>query len=217
MLSAGVVQIGIGAFSYSSLSEIDLTSSATVLPESALSGCKIKELVIPDNFTKLESTSLNTLKLDLLVIGRGILEIENDLSTSGINTLYFNAVACESVGMRSFWGCENVIIGRDVEQLPRGFMNQNSFLASLSFESGGSLRAIGAYAFAKFPLASIEIPATVGMIDRHAFGSIANCENLREIRFAGDAAAWEALASSGFLEGISEKVEIKFNVSQEGK
>ena len=183
IIGSGVDAIGAGAFECSTLSEIDLSGRVTKLLCFAFGSCKnLENIVIPDNITHIDPQCFDGSGLVTVSIGRSVKQIEHSvfLNCDKLETLYFNAVNCEKAKRLSGYTffIKNVIIGKDVENIPMEFMKGCTTLTSLTFEEGSKCKTIGGSAFAETSLTSVIIPETVEYL-----GGFNECELLREVYF----------------------------------
>lgn len=208
IFGTGVEAVGFTAFFGSTLSEVDLTGRLTTLSMLSFSGCKyLKNIVIPDNIVTIESQCFDGSGLVTVSIGRSVKQIEHSvfLNCDKLETLYFNAVNCEKAKRLSGYTffIKNVIIGKDVENIPMEFMKGCTTLTSLTFEEGSKCKTIGGSAFAETSLTSVIIPETVEYL-----GGFNECELLSEVYFNAKncITAASPFKKSGTAEGIVFKI-----------
>ena len=180
-----IVQI-VGSFSGSKASAIHLPDMIVEIKDKAFSEClNLTSLCIP-----------KTVK----ILGENILQ-----KSQNAKTVYFNAVACERIpSFQMVWGyysaIEHLVIGDDVEYIPAKLFYEYPHLQKVSggkklksiqdyaFDATPNLKSfvfceglesVGAFAFARSGLTSVELPSTVKSIGNSAFSNLPlNCDRL---------------------------------------
>lgn len=203
VIGNGVTHIGASAFAESSLREIDLTGRVTQLQTALFFGCaSLTHIDVPDNIRDIFPQCFDGAGLVTVSIGKSVTQVWNSIfrTCENLDTLYYNAIDCQSVQQSSFEGFKKVVIGKDVEIIPNNFMIKNSALISLTFEEGSKCTTIGSAAFAKTSITSVEIPASVKSINC----AFAQCENLTRVCFraANCTSAQTAFNACGGSQGV---------------
>lgn len=190
--------IGAYAFFDSYLLEtINLPTSLRTIGTYAFSYChRLGELEIPEGVTTIESYAFyNNTGMKTLTLPSSLKSIAANAfaATYNITKFYYNPIALNNLGANNYVyssmglstdGVE-LVIGKTVKTLPNYAFNsddvRNPKITKVTFEDGGVLESIGAYAFNWcINITEIVIPEGVTTIGNYAFNV---CEGLESVTF----------------------------------
>ena len=160
-IAEGTKEIGMYAFAYARMTQIDLADSLVSLGESSFEGAAVNDITIPSSIQNM---------------GRRVFAYSALISVNLPENSQLNKISEEA-----FSGCQmtSVSIPKSVTQIENNaFMGTG--LKSIQFNEGTLLKEIGAYAFMWSRLQKIVIPDAVVTIDEAAFE---NCYDLGQVVF----------------------------------
>lgn len=149
-LPASVYEVGDYAFALAKITQVDFSNVQVIGPAAYMSS-DLEAVIIPDNVTQMGGRAFFRCEyLTTLHIGYGIAEIPD--------------------GAFSYcYALQSVMIPNTVQSIGGGAFGNASLHEGLTFEKDSTLVYIGRDAFRCTNIGSVEIPASVVMIDERAF------------------------------------------------
>ena len=167
--------------------EFDENSQCQVIGSYAFSGCSsLKTVTIPRSVHQMNNAFTRCTSLETVYLYSATLD--NDVYQSPV----FSESGNENKGI-------TFIIGSDVSVIPGYFTYNRSnhlgaYIDSIIFDNATSLTTIGAYAFYKARITSLELPENVTTVNEYAFYQ---CERLESIVLNNNLNAIYSLAFAG--------------------
>ncbi len=172
IISEGVKEIGVYCFNKCGQYSLTLPSTLEEIPEDAFAHATIANLVIPEGVKYIREGAFALLKAETLTIPESLVNGYDAFYNADVNTLYFNAIRCSSLGVPYLY---NLYIGDKVEVISASLCIDSRFTEIVIPEG---VKEINAWAFkGNHRLTSVTLPSTLKSIGSSAFG---DCTSLKE-------------------------------------
>ena len=178
---------------YNKLESLDLSDvNISILPTQALWGARLTSIILPENLEEIGLYALSETPIEMITIPPSVLTIGERAfdRCKQLRTVIFSSnaqlktIAGEETTYSggAFSNCEAlsaISIPASVEMIgERAFLGCTS-LRTITFQPNSRLKTIGRWAFITCPITSIEIPASIEILESTFVG----CTSLKNVRF----------------------------------